>query len=194
MLRHLLRQCRSAKDAARIRRAWMRWHAEMNNTNKQDRNEQFYRDSRSNSGAGSGYSNDSHGSSWSQEFFTSFSGHQNSWQGDYETFWSYDSTSGKSWEQTQREQAGNAHPKFNRQQQTASVQYLNSEVRSSLVLLGLEATVLPNAAGLKSAVRKCAMEHHPDRHGCNSEATAAAEQRFKEIQAAFELLQTLVVP
>ena len=49
-------------------------------------------------------------------------------------------------------------------------------------ILGVERTV--DAAGLKSAYRKLAMEHHPDRNGGCEDAMA----RFKEISEAYSVL------
>ncbi len=49
-------------------------------------------------------------------------------------------------------------------------------------ILGVERTV--DAAGLKSAYRKLAMQHHPDRNGGCEEAMA----RFKEISEAYSVL------
>ena len=45
-------------------------------------------------------------------------------------------------------------------------------------VLSVERTI--DAAGLKSAYRKLAMEHHPDRNGGSEESMA----RFKEISEA----------
>ncbi len=49
-------------------------------------------------------------------------------------------------------------------------------------ILGVERTI--DAAGLKSAYRKLAMEHHPDRNGGCDDAMA----RFKEISEAYSVL------
>ena len=49
-------------------------------------------------------------------------------------------------------------------------------------ILGVERTV--DAAGLKSAYRKLAMQHHPDRNGGCEESMA----RFKEISEAYSVL------
>ena len=49
-------------------------------------------------------------------------------------------------------------------------------------ILGVERTI--DAAGLKSAYRKMAMEHHPDRNGGCEDAMA----RFKEISEAYSVL------
>ena len=49
-------------------------------------------------------------------------------------------------------------------------------------ILGVERTV--DAAVLKSAYRKLAMEHHPDRNGGSEESVA----RFKEISEAYTVL------
>lgn len=49
-------------------------------------------------------------------------------------------------------------------------------------VLGVERTV--DAAGLKAAYRKLAMQHHPDRNGGSEEAAA----RFKEVSEAYAVL------
>src|SRR5690606_2529465 len=49
-------------------------------------------------------------------------------------------------------------------------------------ILEVERTI--DAAGLKSAYRKLAMTHHPDRHGGSEESMA----RFKEISEAYSVL------
>ncbi|RYG12495.1 MAG: molecular chaperone DnaJ, partial [Caulobacteraceae bacterium] len=49
-------------------------------------------------------------------------------------------------------------------------------------VLSVERTI--DAAGLKSAYRKLAMEHHPDRNGGSEESMA----RFKEISEAYTVL------
>ena len=49
-------------------------------------------------------------------------------------------------------------------------------------ILGVERTI--EASGLKSAYRKLAMEHHPDRNGGCDESMA----RFKEISEAYTVL------
>ncbi|MBX9708042.1 MAG: DnaJ domain-containing protein, partial [Caulobacteraceae bacterium] len=49
-------------------------------------------------------------------------------------------------------------------------------------VLGVDRGV--DAAGLKSAYRKLAMEHHPDRNGGSEESMA----RFKEISEAYSVL------
>jgi curved DNA-binding protein CbpA len=49
---------------------------------------------------------------------------------------------------------------------------------------------------IKAAHRKLALEHHPDKtqgRGASKEEVRAAEERFKEIQAAFETLSRLRV-
>ena len=47
---------------------------------------------------------------------------------------------------------------------------------------------------IKAAHRKLALEYHPDKaqgRGASKEEVHVAEERFKEIQAAFETLTTL---
>ena len=67
----------------------------------------------------------------------------------------------------------------------------------SLQLLGLERSWLSSRCGslLRRAYLAQAKALHPDVHaGSGQSAAAAAEARFKEVQAAYEALQALVAP
>jgi len=55
-------------------------------------------------------------------------------------------------------------------------------MRDFYEVLGVERTA--DAAGLKAAFRKLAMEHHPDRNGGSDEATA----KFQELNEAYAVL------
>ncbi|GAB4820472.1 hypothetical protein N2152v2_007518 [Parachlorella kessleri] len=69
---------------------------------------------------------------------------------------------------------------------------VNCEVASSLRALGLAEGTQVTGVVLKEAFRRSAMRWHPDRHP-DAGSKAQAEARFKEAQAAFQLLTSLVV-
>lgn len=54
-------------------------------------------------------------------------------------------------------------------------------------MLGLSHTVALTSAALQEAFRKCALAWHPDRHP--GPLKRAAEEKFKEVQAAYQLLK-----
>lgn len=176
MWRHLLRHSHSAGAKARVRRAWRQWEEEQ----EADNGAGFEQ----NASAGAG--------PW--------------WQGDHETSWTFHSkTTAEERERQEREQAGASHPRFRERQQwgwwqqrasTPPPRRYGRDVLASLEALGLPAQppALPTLVDLKAAFRRSAMKHHPDRHAADPVAAAAAEKRFKEVQAAFQLLMTMVAP
>jgi DnaJ-class molecular chaperone len=54
-------------------------------------------------------------------------------------------------------------------------------------VLGLSHTAALTSAVLQEAFRKCALMWHPDRHPGPLKHTA--EEKFKEVQAAYQLLK-----
>ena len=153
-------------------------------------------------------------SAWEEAFTCSYSNLNT----DYETFWTYGSSDPRSqgsffWrqqqqqqrqrEEKQKEQAGNTHSYWSRQgththsshtpHSQRSYFVLNKEVRSNLSLLGLATTHLPTSLELKTAFRTSAMVHHPDKHQSDPTAASSAEEKFKQVQAAFAFLKTMVV-
>jgi hypothetical protein len=70
--------------------------------------------------------------------------------------------------------------------------HTSSKVRSSLQALGLEEGATLTEDTLKAAFRRTALRWHPDRHP-EAASKAHAEARFKDAQAAFQLLTSLVL-
>jgi hypothetical protein len=193
--RRFVREARSPGEARRARRAWTKWTAQ-------------------DSGGSSGGQKTPHGTSnggiWRDQASPShqqpgatrrrgseFFYEGQSWRDEYESFWEYGS--GRA-----ARSAGNEHPGWERwRQQRRQEQswwsasgsgsggaWARADVRSGLAVLGLAAEPPPTAAALKRAFLECAMRHHPDRHSAGA-AAAAAERKFKEARAAFDLLQPL---
>ena len=139
-----------------------------------------------------------------QSHFADHHHHQQSWQDEYESFWTFNPSSSTESRQSEQKQRGNNNTNdddnynwfnfsnMNTKQPPPLPPQLNTSTRESLALLGLEnCRVLPTMASLKIAFRKMALQHHPDR--ClEASAKSAAEKRFKELQAAFQLIQAMV--
>lgn len=175
MWSHLLRHSRSAGAKARVRRAWRQWEEQEAG------------------GGGAGFQRAEAASGpW--------------WHADQEASWTFHSRgTAEEAARRQREQAGGAHPRFREHQEWRWWEHqapppppprMGRDVAASLAALGLPAAppALPALADLKAAFRRSAMQHHPDRHAADPTAAAAAEKRFKEVQAAFQLLLAMVAP
>ncbi len=76
---------------------------------------------------------------------------------------------------------------FPHQQVTLPASFADSARSKSLRLLGLSHSVTLTSAVLQEAFRRCALTWHPDRH--SGAAKRAAEEKFKEVQAAYQLLK-----
>jgi hypothetical protein len=202
MWRRQLKQSRSSSEAARIRRAWQLWQSTIERSNLGDQSTaESERDFSSNKNDTDRTNQDARGSAgnttdWFSAWEAAFpSSNHSNFNTDYETSWSYGSdardarSQAFAWQQKQREQAGNAHPRFEKHSQR-SFFALSKEVRSNLSLLGL--AHLPTAIELKTAFRTSCMAYHPDRHPDPKEA-ATAEEKFKQVHAAFSYLKPMII-
>lgn len=186
MWRRLMKGSRTTKQAERVTQAWRQWAAgggsfdsarfsDAFNGHRAKRKEA--REARGDWGGAAWKEFEQHFSSGGFSGFADFSG---GWTSDYESFY-YHTESSSSRTGPRVEHPGGSRPAG-----------LSAKVRSSLAVLGLTTSCLPTPATLKQAFHKCAMDHHPDRHASDPVAAAAAESKFKEVQAAFQLLQATV--
>jgi hypothetical protein len=195
MWRRLLKNSRSPSESARLRRAWHLWQSTMDTS----------QDNTASTSSSSSFTTEkkragtSSSSTPDDEWFAAWEANSN-FSADYESFWTYGSNSADdarqkafAWQQKQRQQAGNTHQFFKSSSSQRTVFTLSKEIRTSLSTLSLATTHLPSAIELKTAFRASAMAWHPDRHLSNPVAAVQAEEKFKQIQAAFAYLQTMVV-
>eukprot|EP00887_Chlorella_sp_A99_P001521 scaffold8.g1521.t1 len=129
-----------------------------------------------------------------QEDFQAYGAGAGYWNADFETWYECrqqnegggrrHGRSGSSWQQQDTRWAGGGH-QWSRARQASSAGG-SSELQASLRLLGLTSSVGLTGKQLKQAFHRAALAHHPDREGGD-------EQRFKEVQAAFALLESCVV-
>jgi len=220
MWRRLLKQSRSSSEAARVRRAWQLWQSTVEkasespaaaytkhkrNSGSSKHNQKNKADGQNSASAGS----NEWFAAWEAAFSSSsssasskFSTYSN-FNTDYESFWTYGSSDAAQrqafeWHQKQREEAGKSHPNYNQRFEKGqssshkSSSTLSIEVRSNLSRLGLATTHLPTIIELKSAFRTSALVYHPDRHP-DPKAASTAEEKFKQVQAAFTFLKPMVV-
>lgn len=221
MWRRLLKQTRSSAEAARVRRAWQLWQSTMQDAYEKSaaaaaftRNEPHSSSTTHNENSKAdgqdtaGASSNEWFAAWEAAFTSSSSASSTystftNFNTDYESFWTYGNSDDAQrqafqWHQKQREQARNSHPnykqRFENQQFSAhrTSYILSKEVRSHLSRLGLATTHLPTIIELKSAFRTSALVFHPDRHP-DPKAASTAEEKFKQVQAAFSFLKPMVV-
>ncbi|BDA40358.1 probable chaperone protein DnaJ at C-terminar half [Coccomyxa sp. Obi] len=108
-------------------------------------------------------------------------------QGGSDAHWTYDY---EAWSHRSGSSSGASESTHSRRQpsrQTAA----DSARSKSLRLLGLSHSVTLTSAVLQEAFRKCALTWHPDRH--SGAAKHAAEEKFKEVQAAYQLLKANII-
>lgn len=68
-----------------------------------------------------------------------------------------------------------------------------ADLQQHLRMLGLQSHTGIDAAALRTAFLKAALQWHPDRQGPSEEARAAAEEKFKQIHNSYKCLQTSFV-
>lgn len=102
---------------------------------------------------------------------------------------SYGSTHSSSYHHNQQQQQSQqSHARSSASQQ----QWVQPELRAHMQLLGLEAGSPLSAAALKAAFHARAKETHPDVHA-EPGSKAAAEERFKRVQHAYQALRAVAV-
>ncbi|EIE22113.1 hypothetical protein COCSUDRAFT_55811 [Coccomyxa subellipsoidea C-169] len=103
--------------------------------------------------------------------------------GGNEGEWSYSYT----WTQHGQRASTHSESASNWQQQALQTP-ADSAQSKSLRVLGLSHRAALTSAALQEAFRKCALMWHPDRHP--GPTKRSAEEKFEEVQAAYQLLKT----
>ncbi|CAL8467350.1 g6887 [Coccomyxa elongata] len=104
-------------------------------------------------------------------------------EGGSDPHWTYDHEAWSHCSGSSSQHSDRSHGQRQPSRQTAA----DSARSQSLRLLGLSHSVTLTSVALQEAFRKCALTWHPDRH--SGAAKRAAEEKFKEIQAAYQLLK-----
>ena len=193
MFRRMLGTPHSAAEARKFGRAWKAWVAQQHGSVQQGR-------ASPNGGAGASAGPRWEGASWSWDDFATggAAGAASSWEGFFEATREqhrrhrFDEGWGDEWPHSWQQQ---------QQQQQQEEQHIRADcegsrgqLQNSLRLLGLSAAAPLTSKALKDAFKAAALHHHPDRHACSPPAERqAAEARFKQVHAAFQVLQAFVV-